>query len=98
MDALIRYSERAADGGTIFENGKYTFKMEDHPARVHNARLADISFERNGFTILRHKTEADLTDQADVERRYYPEVRRLVKELTRAQRSHRLSGHPARRR
>jgi hypothetical protein len=82
VDALIRYSERAADGGTIFENGKYTFNMEDHLMRVHNARLAEITFEKNGFTLLKHKTDANLTDQADTERRYYPEITRLVKELT----------------
>ena len=82
VDAVIRYSERAADGGTIFANGKYTFEMEDHPMRVYNARLADISFERNGFTLVKRKTDVDLTDQAMAEKFYYPEVEELVKELT----------------
>ena len=82
VDAIIRYSERAADGGTIFENGKYTFEMEDHPMRVYNARLADISFEKNGFTLVRQKTDVDLTDQAAAMKFYYPEVQELVKKLT----------------
>ncbi len=82
VDAVIRYSEKAADGGTIFENGKYTFEMEDHPMRVHNARLADISFEKNGFTLVRQKTNVDLTDQAAAQEYYYPEVEALVKKLT----------------
>jgi hypothetical protein len=82
VDAEIWYSERAADGGTIFGNNNYSFKVEPHPMRIFNARLDDISFQRNGFTLLKHHTDADLTDQADAERRYYPEAKRLVQELT----------------
>ncbi len=82
VDSAIWYSERAADGGTIYGNGKYSFKIEPHPMRIFNARRADVSFERNGFTLLKHRTAADLTDQADAEKRYYPEARRLVQELT----------------
>lgn len=82
VEAAIWYSERAADGGTIYGNGKYSFKIEPHPMRIHNARLADISFERNGFTLLKHETAADLTNQADAEKRYYPEAKRLVQDLT----------------
>ena len=82
VDAVIRYSEKAADGGTIFANGKYTFEMEDHPMRVYNARVANVSFEENGFTLVKHKTDVDLTDQAAATRYYYPEVQELVKKLT----------------
>lgn len=82
VDAAIWYSDRAAEGGTIYGNGKYSFKIEPHPMRIFNARRAAVSFERNGFTLLKHDTAADLTDQADAERSYYPEARRLVQELT----------------
>jgi hypothetical protein len=82
VDAAIWYSDRAADGGTIYGNGKYSFKIEPHPMRIFNARLADVTFERNGFTLLKHRTAANLTDRADAETRYYPEAKRLVQELT----------------
>ena len=82
VDAIIVYSEKAADGGTIFENGKYTFQMENHPMRVYNARVADTSFEKNGFTLVKRKTDVDLTDQEAAKKYYYPEVEKLVKELT----------------
>jgi hypothetical protein len=82
VDAIIVYSERAADGGTIFANGKYTFKMENHPMRVYNARLGDVSFEKNGFTLVKSKTNVDLTDQTAAAKYYYPEVEQLVKKLT----------------
>lgn len=82
VDASIWYSERGADGGTIYGNGEYSFKLEPHPMRIFNARLADVSFERNGFTLLKRPTSADLTDPTDAERRYYPEVKQLVQALT----------------
>jgi hypothetical protein len=82
VDSFIRYSERAADGGWIEKNGTYSFGMEDHDMRVRNARLEDIAFETRGFTVLRHAVDIDFTDQADYEKRYYPDVARLVKELT----------------
>jgi hypothetical protein len=82
VDSFIRYSDRTADGGFIRANGDYSFGMEDHPARVHNARLADIDFHRHGFTLLRHATDVDFEDKADFEGRYYPEACRLVRELT----------------
>ena len=82
VDSFIRYSERAADGGWIEKNGSYSFGMEDHPAVVRNARLADASLETHGFVLVKHPVEIDFADPADVERRYYPQVASLVKELT----------------
>ena len=54
VDTFIRYSDRTAEGGFIRANGDYSFGMEDHPARVHNARLEQIEF---GTTRL-HAAEA----------------------------------------
>jgi len=82
VDTFVRYSERAADGGWIEKNGSYSFEMEDHDARVHNARLADVSFDTHGFTLVNLTTDVDFTDKDDFEKRYYPEVCRIVKELT----------------
>ena len=82
VDTFIRYSDRTADGGFIRANGDYSFGMEDHPARVHNARLEPIDFAVNGFTLLKHKTDVDFANPEDVQRRYHPEACRLVRELT----------------
>ncbi len=79
--SFMRYSERAADGGWIEKNGSYSFEMEDHDVVVRNARLADISFDTHGFTLVRHPVDIDFTDMNDVEKRYYPAVSRLVKDI-----------------
>lgn len=82
VDAIIAYSECAAKGGTIFGNDNFSFKLEQHPARIYNARKADTTFEKNGFTLVRRGTDVDLTNQTQAEERYYPEVKRLVQEMT----------------
>lgn len=82
VESFIRYSERAADGGWIEKNGSYSFEMEDHDVRVYDARQAAISFDAQGFTLVKHATDVDFTDKQDFESRYYPEVCRLVQELT----------------
>ena len=82
IDTFVRYSDRTADGGFIRANGDYSFGMEDHPARVHNARLEPIDFATHGFTLLKHATDVDFTNPEDVKSRWYPEACRLVKELT----------------
>lgn len=82
IETFVRYSDRTAEGGFIRANGDYSFGMEDHPARVHNARLEPIDFRTHGFTLLKHATDVDFANQEDVQRRYYPEACRLVRELT----------------
>lgn len=82
IETFVRYSERAADGGWIEKNGSYSFKMEDHPVTVRNARRAETSFETHGFTLAKHPVDVDFSDQTDFEARYYPAVSRLVKDLT----------------
>ncbi|MFO7277465.1 MAG: CmcJ/NvfI family oxidoreductase [Pseudomonadota bacterium] len=82
VNSFIRYSGRDAEGGFIRANGDYSFSMEDHPAIVRNARLEKIDFATHGFTLVKHRTEANFDDPADIERRYYPEACRIVKELT----------------
>lgn len=82
VESFIRYSDRTAEGGFIRANGDYSFGMEDHPRRIHNARMEDIDFDVHGFKLLKHATDVDFTNPADVEQRYYPDVRRMVQELT----------------
>ena len=48
--------------------------MEDHPARIHNARLEPIEFGKQGFTLVKHATDVDFANTEDVQRRYHPEV------------------------
>lgn len=82
IDTFVRYSERAADGGWIEKNGSYSFALEDHPVTVRNARLADTAWETHGFALVRHATDIDWSSPEDFQARYYPQVCRLVKELT----------------
>jgi len=82
IDTFVRYSDRTADGGYIERNGQYSFGMEDHDFRVRNARLANVAFATHGFTLVKHSVDVDFADKEDFERRYYPEVERLVKEMT----------------
>jgi len=82
VDSFIRYSERAADGGWIEKNGSYSFETEDHPVQVRDARGMETSLDVEGFALVRHTTDVDFADPQDFESRYYPEVCRLVQELT----------------
>ena len=82
IDTFVRYSDRTADGGYIEANGKYSFGMEDHPAIVRNARLSDIAFEDHGFALVKRPVDVDFTSKEEFERSYYPDVERLVKEIT----------------
>jgi hypothetical protein len=82
IDTFVRYSDRTADGGFIRANGDYSFGMEDHPVRVHNARLERIEFGAHGFSLERHATDVDFAKPEDVQARWYPEACRLVKAMT----------------
>lgn len=82
VDTIIRYSDRTAEGGCITANGEYSFGMEDHPRRVHNARLEKIEFATHGFTLLKHRTDVNFSDPADVTGRYHAQACELVRELT----------------
>src|SRR4051812_36781409 len=39
VEAVIKYPERAAEGGNISGNKEFTFELEDHRMRIANARL-----------------------------------------------------------
>jgi hypothetical protein len=82
VDTVIRYSDRTAEGGCITANGEYSFGMEDHARRVHNARLEKIAFATHGFTLLKHRTDVNFSDPADVAARYHAQACELVRELT----------------
>ena len=59
------------------------------PMAVRNGRLFadEISFERNGFVLVEHKTKvADFFDAEQLESVYYPEVEQLIKQQSGAER------------
>lgn len=85
VDAIIKYPERAAEGGNISGNKEFTFELEDHRVRVRNARLESPAFGVEGFALLHRTTDIDFADPADVERRWHPQARQLVSQLTGAE-------------
>jgi len=82
VDAIIKYPERAAEGGRIWGNKDYDFQLEDHLMRIRNARLESPSFRTQGFTLMRRVTDIDFADKQDIERRWHPQAQQLVRELT----------------
>src|SRR5262249_13242077 len=73
---------------------------ETHKVPIHDARpVADeVSLDANGFALVQHQTAVrDFFDDEEVRRVYYPEVERLLKKLTGADRVH-IFDHTTRRR
>lgn len=71
-----------------------------HPVAIRDARpMADhISLDANGFALVRHHSDVkDFFDDEEVRRVYYPEVERIVKQATGADRVH-IFDHTTRRR
>ena len=61
---------------------------EAHIVPIHDARVVapDISLDREGFDVLRHASAVrDFWDEDEVRRVYYPEVQRVLAEVTGAQ-------------
>jgi hypothetical protein len=85
VEAVIKYPERAAAGGRIWGNKDFSFSLEDHRVRIHNARLANASFDACGFALLRRSTDIDFLDKQQVEARWHPQAKQLVRELMGAQ-------------
>lgn len=82
VEGIIKYPERAAEGGRIWGNKDYNFKLEDHAVRIRNARLEQTRFASHGFALLRRSTDINFADKQDVESRWHPQARQLVRELT----------------
>ena len=82
VDAIIKYPERAAEGGRIWGNQDFDFALEDHRMRISNARLELPPFDARGFTLLERTGGIDFSDSGDVERCWHPQARELVRGLT----------------
>ena len=56
---------------------------EERTVTVYDARGLDLSLDREGFALVRHKTAAsDLYDEAIIKSVYYPECEALMKRAT----------------
>ena len=77
-----------------------TIVNEPHQVTIIDVRriFADLTLDQEGFGLVQHKSAVrDFYDDAEVERVYYPEAERLLKELTGADRVH-IFDHTVRRR
>jgi hypothetical protein len=66
----------------------HTGTYEPWPVTIHNGRLnrGGFSLEREGFALVKHETKvAHFYDEAELRAVYYPEIERLVKEMTGAE-------------
>ncbi len=71
----------APGSGPTRRNAKY----EEHAVAIHDGRAArdQLSLDREGFALTHHDTAvSDFYDADEVRRVYYPEVERLVREVT----------------
>lgn len=86
VEAIIRYTDPASAGANLNsqDHAKSTFKLLDHKFPVYNARLAKppIFFEKNGFTMIKHKTNVNLLDRKQVAKTYHGEAAEIVKQIT----------------
>ena len=86
VEAVIRFTDPASDGAMLHsqDHESSTFQLIPKTVRIRDARAAasQLSFERNGFTLIRNAVDIDVFNRADVEGRYYPEAARMIRELT----------------
>ncbi len=86
VEAVIRFTDPASDGAMLHsqDHESSTFQLIPKTVRIRDARAAasQLSFERNGFTLIRNPVDINVFDRTDVEGRYYPEAARMIRELT----------------
>ena len=89
VETTMAYIDAAYGPTVLYEYARTenTHHYDPRPARIHDARAdRSLSFERNGFTLVRHDTKVtDFRDAEQVKRIYYPEIEKLVRELTGAE-------------
>ena len=86
VEAVVRFTDPSSAGAMLNsrDHDNSTFKLEPHtvPIRDARARARDLSFENNGFTLIKHHTDVDVFDRAQVEGRYYAEAQQIIRTLT----------------
>jgi len=89
VEADLAYIDAAFGPTTIYEYQREatTHHYDPHRVRIHDARAErGLSLDRNGFTLIEHRSAVgDFRDPEQVHRLYYPEVERLVAEITGAE-------------
>lgn len=86
VEADFAYIDKSFGPTILYEYKREanTHHYDPHRVRVHDARRErDLSIARNGFTLIRRQTAVtDFRDAEQVKRLYYPEIERVVRELT----------------
>ena len=86
VEAVVRFTDPASEGAALNsqDHENSTFKLIPNTVRINDARAAAgrLSFEKNGFALIDNSFDIDFLDKAEVERRYYPEAARIIRELT----------------
>ena len=86
VEAVIRFTDPKSEGAVLHtqDHESSTFTLLPRTVRIRDARARgeELSFEGNGFTLVRHRLDVDLQDKAEVERRYYPQAAEIIRELT----------------
>jgi hypothetical protein len=86
VDAVIRFTDPATEESVLHtdDHESSTFGLLAETVRIRNARTfgGPLSFERNGFTLIRHHLDLDLQDKAEVEQKYYPQAAQIIRDLT----------------
>jgi hypothetical protein len=89
VETTLPYIDPAFGPTVLYEYARTenTHHYDPHRVRVHDARADDdLSLDRNGFTLIEHRSAvADFRDAEQVKRIYYPEIERLVRDLTGAE-------------
>jgi hypothetical protein len=89
VETTLPYIDPAFGPTVLYEYARTenTHHYDRHAVRIHNARAAsNLSIERNGFTLVEHRSAVtDFRDAEQVKRIYYPEIEKLVRELTGAE-------------
>lgn len=85
VQAVIRFTDPASAGAVLnsHDHESSTFTLIPRTVPIRDARAAGgLSFDRNGFTLVRHETDVDLLDRDAVQSRYYPQAEGIVRSLT----------------
>lgn len=86
VEAVVRFTDPASAGSVLHsqDHESSTFQLQPRTVHIRNARAeaGRLSFETQGFTLIRSPFAVDFFDREAVETRYYPEAARIVRELT----------------
>jgi hypothetical protein len=93
VEATLNYFAKSPEKPVIYTYEpppgipRATGKAEPRPVLIRNARLErDLSLDKQGFQLTRQESAVhDFYDRAEVEKVYYPEIGRLLKEATGAE-------------